>query len=66
MQTNTKLGLGSVLAILGGIGLAVGPILGIPDLPWPLPFLAGFAVGISAGAGGALALFGLIERRKGS
>lgn len=66
MQTNMKLGLGSILAILGGIGLAVGPILGLSDLPWPFDFLAGFATGLSSGAGGALALFGLIERRKGS
>ena len=61
---NAKLGAGSVLAVLGGLGIAFGSGWG-SSLPTPWSFISGFVTGILAGSGVALAVFGLIERRQG-
>jgi hypothetical protein len=65
VEWSTKLTVGSVLAILGGLGMAVGPLLGLTDLGRPLSFLAGFMIGVVAGGGAALAISGLIDRGSG-
>lgn len=62
-EPRTKLAVGSVLAILGGIGMAIGPFLGASDLGRPMSFLVGFMVGVVAGFGVALAVAGLLEQR---
>ncbi len=62
-EPRTKLAVGSVLAILGGIGMAIGPFLGASDLGRPTSFLVGFMVGVVAGVGVALAVSGLLEQR---
>lgn len=62
-EPRTKLAVGSVLAILGGIGMAIGPFLGASELGRPLSFLAGFMVGVVAGVGVAIAVAGLLEQR---
>ncbi len=66
MPWKTKLGLGSLLSGVGGLGIVLGPVLGAPTLPRPWGFLAGFLVGILSGLGVSLALAGLIERRSES
>jgi hypothetical protein len=63
-RTNARLGLGSALATIGGIAFVLGPALGLTDLGRPWTFLAGLAVGMTAGAGGALVIGGLLEKRK--
>jgi hypothetical protein len=65
MDARNKLGLGAVLAILGGLGLVIVPGLGLtsPELT-VRDFVIGFAVGITCGIGAALALAGLVELRR--
>ena len=63
LTSQQKLGFGSVLAIVGAFGIVVFPLLGWSELGRPWDFLAGFLFGIAAGAGVALSIFGLIERR---
>jgi hypothetical protein len=66
MDPRNKVGLGGVLAILGGLGLVIVPGLGLtsPDAGW-WDFMIGFFVGIGCGVGVALALAGLLEMRRG-
>lgn len=63
-RTNAKLGLGSTLAIIGGIGFILGPTLGLTDLAGPWSFLAGLVAGMTAGTGSALTIGALLERRE--
>jgi len=63
MELSQRLGLGSVLAIAGGAGIAYLPLAGVTDLPAPWPLLIGFVCGLSAGVGAALALHALIRIR---
>jgi len=63
MDSKKKLGIGALLAILGGIGMALGPTLGVTMLGRPWSFIAGFVVGVMAGVGVALAISSLIEVR---
>lgn len=65
MTRQTKLSLGSVLALVGGTLAVLGPLLGVGSLDWPWPFLIGFSVGVTAGLGAALAVAGLGEHRQG-
>jgi hypothetical protein len=44
--------------------MALGPVVGATTLGRPWSFLAGFVVGVIAGIGAALAVHGLIERRR--
>jgi hypothetical protein len=62
----SKLGLGAVLAVVGGLGVVLGATVGATELPTPWSFVVGFVVGIVAGLGVALALVGLVERRRES
>ena len=64
MDTRTKLGLGSVLAILGALGMILAPTLGATALTRPWSFLAGFLVGVVCGLGVALTVAGLLEHRR--
>lgn len=64
LSTQVKLGLGSALATLGALGIVLVPALGGSALPRPWSFLIGFLIGLITGLGGALALVGLIERRR--
>ena len=63
MDWQKKTGTGAALAILGGIGMALGSSLGATALDQPWSFLAGFVVGVIAGIGVALVISGLIDRR---
>jgi len=64
MNTRTKMGLGSALAVLGALGFVL-PLLLEWDLPLrPWGFLLGFVVGLVAGLGTALAISGLIDYRR--
>jgi hypothetical protein len=58
-----KMSIGACLAVLGGIGMSLAPSTGATQLAIPWSFLAGLLVGLSAGAGAALTVGGLIERR---
>jgi MFS family permease len=64
METKTKLGLGSVLAMLGAMGMILAPTLGATALARPWSFLAGFLVGVVCGLGVALTVAGLLEHRR--
>lgn len=65
MDAKNKMGLGSVLAIIGGLGMIIVPGLGLtsPDLT-VRDFIIGFAVGLTCGVGAALALTGMLEMRR--
>jgi hypothetical protein len=62
--SQTKLGLGSALAIIGALLIVLAPLMGWTSLPWPWDFALGFTTGLLAGMGTALAIGGLIERRR--
>lgn len=64
MKANQKTGFGSVLAVFGGIGIILGPLFGLTDLNDPWSFIAGLIVGLMAGTGVALSIYGLQERRR--
>jgi predicted ABC-type sugar transport system permease subunit len=65
MRTQTKIGLGSVLATAGGLGMALSLLLRWSAAPRPWGFLLGFLVGVVAGIGVALTISGMIDRRRG-
>jgi hypothetical protein len=62
--TQTKIALGSALAGVGGLGIVLSVLLGWSAAPRPWGFLLGFVVGLLAGLGVALAVSGLVERRR--
>ena len=64
MDARTKLGVGAVLAILGGLGLVIIPLSGVAELEGIGGFLLGMIVGMACGAGAALALAGLFEAQR--
>lgn len=64
MTRKMKLGIGAVLAVIGGFGMALGPILGFTRLTDPWSFIAGFIMGIMAGIGVALSVWGLVDKRR--
>jgi predicted ABC-type sugar transport system permease subunit len=66
IKTQTKLALGSVMAVIAALGIVLSLFLGWTDAPRPWGFLLGFVVGVFAGLGATLALAGLIERRSGN
>lgn len=66
MNTQNKISLGSVLAVIGGVGIAISAIFGWTSLVRPWSFLLGFVLGVAAGVGVVLAIAGLIERRHSS
>ena len=64
MKSQNKIAMGSALAVIGASGMALSIILEWTSMARPWGFLLGFAVGICAGAGVALAIAGLLECRK--
>ena len=66
MDARTKMGVGAVLAILGGVSIVVVIGLGLasPERSW-WDFVVGIFIGITCGIGVALALAGLFETRRG-
>ena len=63
LSVGQKLGFGSVLVVLGGVGIVMAPLLGWTDFGKPWDFMLGFVIGVCAGLGVGLAILGLIERR---
>jgi hypothetical protein len=63
LSPNSKLALGSVLAVVGGVGIVLGLVLGAGDMGRPWSFLLGFVLGIVSGAGVALSISGLLAKR---
>jgi hypothetical protein len=66
MNTDKKLGLGSMLAVFGAFGIIIFPILGWSKVPSPWDFILGFLFGVSSGAGVALAIHAMIQKRTSS
>ena len=66
MSTQTKMTLGSVMAVVGALGMVLSLLLEWPAAPRPWGFLLAFVVGVLAGLGVTLAVSGLIERRRGN
>lgn len=64
MTTKNKIGLGSILAVFGGIGIVLGPSLGFTRLSEPWSFITGIIIGIIGGIGAVLSILGLLENRK--
>jgi hypothetical protein len=63
LNTDQKLGAGSVLAVLGALGIVLFPLLGWTEIRSPWDFVLGFFFGVSAGLGVALSIWGMLERR---
>ena len=64
MKSKKKIAIGSVCIFLGGAGIILGPLLGISEFARPWSFVMGFIFGVLGGAGAALSLFGLYEKKK--
>lgn len=64
MNTKQKMGIGAVLAVFGGLGIILAPLLGATRLNDPWSFVTGLMVGLMAGMGVALSVWGLIENRR--
>lgn len=64
MTTKQKIGLGSLLILLGGGGIVLGPTFGLSHLDSPWSFITGFIYGIISGIGIPLTISGLIEYRR--
>ena len=65
MSPQTKISIGSVIAILAALGIVLSLLLGWTEAARPWSFLLGFLVGVLAGLGATLVVSGLIERRRG-
>ena len=63
LSSQQKLGLGSLLAVIGAFGIVVGAFAGWSSFDRPWSFLLGFVFGVLAGTGAALSVSGLIDRR---
>ena len=61
---HTKMAMGSALAFIGGLLIFLSPLVGLYSFPRPWDCLLGFVTGLLAGLGAALAIGGLIERRR--
>lgn len=64
VEVQQRLGAGAILAVLGGLGMTLGPTLGVSSLGEPWSFLAGFVDGVVTGIGVVLAVSGLIQVRR--
>jgi hypothetical protein len=64
ISSHAKIALGSALAAVGGLLMVLSPMVGWYSFPGPWDFLLGFATGLFAGTGSALAIKGLVERRR--
>jgi hypothetical protein len=63
MSTRQKLGVGSVFATFGALGIVLSLILEWSTAPPPWGFLLGFIFGATAAVGVHLSIAGLIEYR---
>jgi hypothetical protein len=63
LDTQQKLGWGSLLAIIGAFGIVAGPPLGWSALNRPWSYLIGFLFGVLGGMGATLGISGLIDQR---
>ena len=63
MDARRKIGIGSPLALVGAISVALAPVTGWTGTLGPWSFVSGLAVGIVTGIGAALCIAGLLERR---
>jgi hypothetical protein len=66
MSSRQKRAVGSLLAIIGAFGIVAGPMLGWSSFERPWSFVLGFVFGVSGGAGAAIGIHGLINRRSGA
>jgi predicted ABC-type sugar transport system permease subunit len=64
MNTRQKLGLGSVFATFGALGIVLSMMLEWTALPRPWGFLLGFILGVATGLGVLLSIKGLLEHRR--
>ena len=62
LSSEQKLGVGSVLAVMGALGIIFGALSGGSTLGRPWSFLLGFVFGVLTGMGATLAISGLIDR----
>ena len=65
LDSKQKIAAGGVLATLGGVGMVFSILFGsslLSNLVWVVSL---FLVGVAAGLGVVLVLFGLYERRQG-
>jgi hypothetical protein len=58
-----KLGAGSALSTIGALGIVLNAFLGWSEVGAPWSFLLGFVFGVMSGAGVALVISGLVDRR---
>jgi hypothetical protein len=63
LSDRRKTGTGAVLAVVGGAGIVLAPMLGWSDAPSPWALVLGFVFGCMAGAGATLAVYGLVRTR---
>ena len=64
MSSEAKMALGSALTTIGALLMVLALHLGWHSIPGPWDLLLGFVTGLAAGMGPALAIKGLIERRR--
>jgi UDP-N-acetylmuramyl pentapeptide phosphotransferase/UDP-N-acetylglucosamine-1-phosphate transferase len=65
LDSKQRIAVGGVLATLGGVGMVFSILFGsslLSNLVWVVSL---FLVGVAAGLGAILVLFGLYERRQG-
>ena len=63
MKLKNKIAIGSFLAIIGALGIILGPVFKLTELDNPWSFILGFLTGLTAGLGAALTVSGFISRR---
>lgn len=63
MNPDRQLGIGAMLSVFGGVGIALIPLTSIMQVNRPWSFLSGFLLGVCAGSGAALCVWGLLKRR---
>jgi hypothetical protein len=64
MKSKNQIAIGSLLAIIGALGIILGPVFKLTELASPWSFIVGFFTGLAAGLGGVLSISGFISRRK--
>jgi hypothetical protein len=62
--SHAKMALGAALTTVSGLLMVLSLIVGWYSFPSPWNFVLGFAAGLFAGTGSALAIKGLVERRR--
>jgi hypothetical protein len=64
MTAKMKIGIGSLLALLGVSGIILGSAFGLSHLDPPWSFIIGFTFGIISGIGTPLTISSMIEYRR--